>query len=105
MRFYRMLPHLASRPQPFVAIVLTPWASALFRRRLLQPWIPAVQHGHPFCRRGLSNLYGFPIWTTFLLEQAALAGIVPPVKWRIKNGQFEEAAADLLHARGVYPVL
>lgn len=54
----------------------------------------------PFVGAGLSVAYGYPGWKAFLAEQAERAGIVDEIGRRLDMGQYEEAAEDLLTARG-----
>jgi non-specific serine/threonine protein kinase len=54
----------------------------------------------PFVGAGLSVPFGCPGWTDFLRAQAALADISERVQARIEAGEYEEAAEDLLEARG-----
>jgi hypothetical protein len=50
----------------------------------------------PFVGAGLSIPFGFKGWQDFLLAQAKRAGVETIIKQRIKQGEFEEAAQDLL---------
>lgn len=52
----------------------------------------------PFVGAGLSIPFGFKGWQDFLLAQAKYAGIEKKIKQRIKQGEYEEAAQDLLEA-------
>jgi hypothetical protein len=54
----------------------------------------------PFVGAGLSIPFGFPGWGAFLLSQARAAGIEKQIQKRIDAGEYEEAAEDLLTARG-----
>jgi tRNA A-37 threonylcarbamoyl transferase component Bud32 len=55
----------------------------------------------PFVGAGFSRPMGYPLWSEFLLKQADLAGVKTAIEERIRNGQYEEAAQDLLSCRGV----
>jgi hypothetical protein len=50
----------------------------------------------PFIGAGVSIPVGFPSWTAFLLSQAHRVGLKSKVQHRIKAGEYEEAAQDLL---------
>ncbi|MBV8516998.1 MAG: SIR2 family protein [Acidobacteria bacterium] len=52
----------------------------------------------PFVGAGLSFPYGFPLWASFLRDCSAEAAV--DVRQRIARGEFEEAAEDILAARG-----
>src|SRR5256714_6837550 len=52
----------------------------------------------PFVGAGLSIPFGFKGWQQFLLAQGKSAGIEKKIKQRIKDGEYEEAAQDLLNA-------
>ncbi|MFL6212120.1 MAG: SIR2 family NAD-dependent protein deacylase [Pyrinomonadaceae bacterium] len=52
----------------------------------------------PFVGAGLSIPFGFKGWQDFLLLQAERAGIGKKIRQRIKQGEYEEAAQDLLTA-------
>jgi hypothetical protein len=54
----------------------------------------------PFVGAGLSIPFGFPGWSNFLMEQAKKAGIDVAIKERLDQGEYMEAAEDLLSARG-----
>jgi hypothetical protein len=54
----------------------------------------------PFVGAGLSIPLGFPGWPEFLTAQARLGGIAATVQHRIQQGEYEEAAGDLLEALG-----
>src|SRR5215213_8276003 len=56
----------------------------------------------PFVGAGLSIPFGFPGWSTFLTAQAKRAGadIEENIKQRLNRGEYEDAAEDLLKARG-----
>jgi SIR2-like domain len=54
-----------------------------------------------FVGAGLSMPFNFPGWKKFLIAQAEKAGIKNGIQGRIDNGEFEEAATDLLDKRGV----
>lgn len=50
----------------------------------------------PFVGAGLSIQFGFKGWQEFLMTQAVEAGIEEQIRQRIRNGEYEEAAEDLL---------
>lgn len=54
----------------------------------------------PFIGAGVSVPFGLLGWTSFLLSQAQLAGIKKGIQQRIKAGEYEEAAEDLLTNMG-----
>ena len=54
----------------------------------------------PFVGAGLSIPLGFPGWSNFLLNQAKKAGIEERIREFLNAGKYEEAAEDLLTARG-----
>lgn len=53
-----------------------------------------------FVGAGLSIPFGFPGWSDFLVQQARRAGIEDKIRQRLQAGEYEEAAGDLLQARG-----
>lgn len=53
----------------------------------------------PFVGAGLSIPFGFPSWGSFLTNQAKKAGIEEKINKRLEEGEYEEAAQDLLEAR------
>lgn len=53
----------------------------------------------PFVGAGFSVPSGFPGWGSFLLTQARKAGVESAIQARLDDGQYEEAAEDLLAAR------
>src|SRR5215510_2712142 len=54
----------------------------------------------PFIGAGLSQPLGFPLWTTFLLDQAHKAKITAEIENLLADGCYEEAAEELLNRRG-----
>jgi SIR2-like protein len=54
----------------------------------------------PFIGAGISIPFGFPSWSTFLINQAKKAGIESKIQRWLDIGEFEEAAEDLLKERG-----
>ena len=52
----------------------------------------------PFIGAGMSAPYGFRQWTLFLGDAAKLAGNTRAIKKRVAEGQYEEAAEDLVLA-------
>src|SRR5262245_1164051 len=54
----------------------------------------------PFVGAGLSIPFGFPGWGSFLIAEARKAGVEETIQRHLNVGKYEEAAEDLLHARG-----
>ena len=52
----------------------------------------------PFVGAGLSIPFGYKGWQQFLISQGKAAGIAKQVRSRIRKGEYEEAAQDLLGA-------
>jgi hypothetical protein len=54
----------------------------------------------PFVGAGISIPYGFPGWTSFLIELGRDAGIEKQIIERVANGEYEEAVDDIVIALG-----
>lgn len=54
----------------------------------------------PFVGAGLSAQLGFPLWTTFLRDQAILAQKQQETDSMLRAGRYEEAAQELMDSRG-----
>lgn len=54
----------------------------------------------PFVGAGMSIPFGYPGWQSFLEEQAGKGGVEKKVQRLLNKGKFEEAASDVLAARG-----
>lgn len=54
----------------------------------------------PFVGAGVSVPFGIPTWSNFLLKLAEKRGLADKIQERLTDGQFEEAAEDLLTEYG-----